>query len=163
MRSSSETALTTHAIFDDLFREMNRVAIGFEPTLQMLKDARNITLSAHGFPPYNLEMVSEDHYRITLAVAGFKDDDLDIQVHQNQLTITGEIKNKTERNYLHQGIANRSFTKQFQLAEHVRVETANLEDGLLVIDLIREVPEALKSRKIPINNSMKVIDGGNIS
>lgn len=142
----------TSSNFEDLFRDLNRVAIGFEPTIRRLHDVQsNSTGGNSGYPPYDLELISDDHYRITLAVAGFTLADLDVETHDNQLIITGEIQNKDEeRQYVYRGIANRAFKRVFHLADHVRVETAKLENGLLTIDLIREVPEALKPRKIEI-------------
>jgi len=155
MRSLNVTAST----LEDLFQDLNRVAIGFEPTIRRLHDVQNaFSSNPNGYPPYDLEMVEDDHYRITLAVAGFSLDDLDIETANNQLTITGEIKNKDEdRQYLFKSIATRSFKRVFHLADHVRIESADLADGLLTVDLIREVPEALKPRKIAIS-SQKVID-----
>lgn len=152
------TTLTPENIFDDLFRDLNRIAIGFEPTLRQLYNVRN-EVSAAGHPPYNLEQIGDDHYRITLAVAGFTEEDLDVQVHNNQLIISGQAKDKDEnRQWLYKGIAGRAFTRTFTIADHVRVEGANLDNGLLTVDLIREVPEALKPRKIEIGGP-KMIEG----
>lgn len=149
--------LTASNLFEDLFRDLNRVAIGFEPTIRRLHDVQNSS-SATGFPPYDLEMVNENHYRITLAVAGFTKDDLDIETVDNQLIISGEILNKGEdKQYIFRGIASRSFKRVFHLAEHVRIDNAGLKDGLLTIDCVREVPEALKPRKIEIGET-KLID-----
>lgn len=146
-------------LLDEMFRELNRVAIGFEPTLRRLHDVQNtFTTSSNGYPPYDLEEISENHYRITLAVAGFVETDLDIEVKDNQLTITGEKKTDEVRNYLHRGIAQRAFSRVFHLADHVKIQDANLQNGLLTVDLIREVPEALRPRKIAINGT-KTIEG----
>ena len=106
---------------------------------------------AGGYPPYNIERVDEDRYRITLAVAGFAEADLDIEIHENTLKIVGSRAGADEgRTYLHQGIAGRSFERRFQLADHVKVTGARLANGLLDIELSREVPEAKKPRKIDI-------------
>ncbi|MBT7648663.1 MAG: Hsp20 family protein, partial [Rhodospirillaceae bacterium] len=108
-----------------------------------------------GYPPYNIEKVDENDYRITMALAGFGEDDLDIEVKDATVTVSGEIaQTKDEgRTYLHRGIAGRSFKRTFQLADHVRVSGAALENGLLHIDLVREVPEALKPRTIEIRSA----------
>ena len=152
------TTALTNTLFDDLMRDLNRVAIGFEPTIRRLHDVQNsFTTSSNGYPPYDLEAVSENHYRITLAVAGFTEQDIDIEVKDDQLSISGEIKDKPDVQYVFKGIANRAFTRIFHLADHVRISDATLANGLLTIDLIREIPEALKPRKIEINGP-KVID-----
>lgn len=151
--------LTPTTLFEDFFRDLNRVAIGFEPTLRKLHDVQNTFSSGStGYPPYDLEMIDENHYRITLAVAGFTRDDLEIQTVDNQLVISGDIKEKNEnRQYIFKSIASRAFKRVFHLADHVKIENASLEDGLLTIDCVREVPEALKPRKIEIS-SPKLID-----
>lgn len=151
--------LTPATLFEDFFRDLNRVAIGFEPTLRKLHDVQNTFSSGStGYPPYDLEMIDENHYRITLAVAGFTRDDLEIQTVDNQLVISGDIKEKNEnRQYIFKSIASRAFKRVFHLADHVKIENASLEDGLLTIDCVREVPEALKPRKIEIS-SPKLID-----
>ena len=103
------------------------------------------------YPPYNVERRGDDAYRITLAIAGFRPEDLDITAHQNLLVIQGRKREDSpEGEMLHVGIANRGFERRFELADFVRVERADLADGLLVIDLVREVPEAMKPRKIAI-------------
>ena len=106
-----------------------------------------------GYPPYNIEKLGEDAYRIVMAVAGFGMDDLEIVAERNRLAVRGEVKDKTERTYLHRGIATRAFERQFDLADFVQVEGASLENGLLVIELKREIPEALKPRRIEIGTS----------
>lgn len=157
MRNQAVTATT---LLDDIFRDLNRVAIGFEPTFRKLHDVQNTFTTTTGYPPYDLEVISEDHYRITLAVAGFTLDDLSVETHDSQLVITGEITNKDDdRRYVYKSIASRAFKKVFHLAEYVRIETADLKDGLLTINLMREIPEALKPRKIAINGPT-VIDAG---
>ena len=113
------------------------------------------------YPPYNFEKVDEDSYRITMAVAGFAEADLDVQVKDNQLTVSGNVESKDEdakeKQYLHRGIAARAFERRFNLADHIKVSGANLVNGLLHIDLLREVPEAMKPRTIAINNNLKAI------
>lgn len=155
-------AITPNTFFDELFRDLNRVAIGFEPTIRRLHDVQNtISPSSTGYPPYDLEMIGDDHYRITLAVAGFNQSDLVVETHDNQLIISGEkIDKQEDRQFIHRSIANRSFKRVFHLADHVRIEDAKLENGLLTVDLFREVPEALKPRKIEISGP-KVIDAKN--
>jgi len=103
-----------------------------------------------GYPPFNLEKTGDTNYRITIAVAGFTDAEIDVTQKENTLTVTGEKKEEDRGEYLHRGIATRSFTRQFVLADHVDVKTAGLKDGLLVIDLEKHVPEELKPRKIPL-------------
>jgi len=132
-----------------------RSTVGFDRLFNELFDTVN-KLDGSGYPPYNIELADENNYRITLAVAGFGEDDLDIEVTEQTLTITGkrnEPEGNEQRQFLHQGIAGRSFERRFQLAEHVRVTGASLENGLLNIDLEREIPEAKKPRKIEISKS----------
>jgi molecular chaperone IbpA len=149
----------TKSLIDEMFSELNRVAIGFEPTIRRLHDVKNAhTMNSNGYPPYDLEQISENHYRITLAVAGFTDADLDIELHDNQLKITGDKNTDESRDYIHRGIASRAFTRVFHVADHVRVESVALENGLLTLDLFREVPESMRPRKIPISNT-KTIEG----
>lgn len=145
-------------LLTETMRELNRAAIGFEPTLRRLKYTPNLVNGQNGYPPFNLEKLDEHNYRITLAVAGFGIDDIDITVADNTLTIAGNIKDKDDdRVFVHKGIAERSFTRSFVLADHVNVTTANMENGLLTVDLQHEIPEALKPRKIVIGSS-KLID-----
>jgi molecular chaperone IbpA len=111
--------------------------------------------AAPGYPPYNIERTAENNYRITVAVAGFGEDELTLEAKENMLTIKGEKKQKeekTENEVLYQGIAARAFGRVFQLADHVLVNGAALENGLLHVDLVREIPEAKKPRTIPIGN-----------
>lgn len=114
------------------------------------------------YPPYNIEKLGEDAYRVTLAVAGFGEDDLEITVHEDTLKVSGRIKHKEEQSapqYLHRGIASRAFERSFRLADHIIVEGASMKDGLLTIDLKREVPEEKKPRSIPINGKSKTLIG----
>ncbi len=132
-----------------------RSTIGFDRLASMLDSAS--TEAGSGFPAYNIEVTGEDTYRITMALAGFGASDLDITSEQNTLTVAGRKAAKDEadeRKYLHRGIAERSFKRRFQLADHVRVTGADLENGLLHIDLVREVPEAMKPQKISIGSRL---------
>jgi len=131
-----------------------RNTVGFDRIFDLLDSSGKI--DAGGYPPYNIERVDDDAYRVTLAVAGFGEDDIDIVVHENTLTITGSRPDADgERTFLHQGIAGRSFERRFQLAEHVQIDGASLVNGLLSIELLRELPEAMKPRKISINSGGK--------
>ncbi len=138
----------THFDLSPLYRS----SIGFD-RLASLMDAANRTHQGQPtYPPYNIEQVDEDNYAITMAVAGFTSDDLEIESKSNLLTIKGNQKDTVEsRQYLHQGIAKRSFEHRFQLADFVKVSGANLENGLLHVDLLRELPEAMKPRIINID------------
>ncbi len=125
-----------------------RTTVGFDRLLNLLDQAEG---SAPGYPPYNIERSDENHYRVTIAVAGFAEKDLAIEVRDGVLTVQGKKDEAEKPAYLHQGIAGRAFERQFQLAEHVEVRAAALANGLLHIDLERIVPEEKKPRKIPIN------------
>jgi len=127
-----------------------RSSIGFDRLFRLLDEAQN--LEPQSYPPYNIERVGEDEYRITMAVAGFGEKDLAIESKGNTLTVTGKKNGKDENagEILHQGIANRSFERRFQLADYVEVTGAELANGLLHVSLKREVPEALKPRQIAI-------------
>jgi molecular chaperone IbpA len=126
-----------------------RSTIGFDRLFDLLETSGRA--SADNYPPFNLERVADDRYRITLAVAGFSRDEIDITAQQNLLLVAGK-KGETQDNaqFLHMGIATRSFERRFELADYVFVEDARLNDGLLVIDLVREVPEAVKPKSIAI-------------
>ncbi|MCW8889243.1 MAG: Hsp20 family protein [Sedimenticola sp.] len=127
-----------------------RSAIGFDRLANTLESIHN-TNSSGGYPPYNIELVDENQYTITMAVAGFTADDLEIEVEQNKLRVTGQKKEDDEgRQYLHRGIANRNFERSFQLADHIKVANANIQDGMLYLELVREIPEAMKPRRIEI-------------
>jgi len=134
------------------FAPLYRSSIGFDRMANLLDNITRAEQNQPSYPPYNIELTGEDQYRITMAVAGFDQSELNIEVDQNKLTVSGhKAEDKTERQYLHQGIAARNFERRFQLADHVRVENAKLENGLLHIDLVRELPEAMKPRSIQIN------------
>ena len=131
------------------FTPMFRHSVGFDRIHRLLEAAN--TRSEVSYPPYNIETDGEDAYRISVAVAGFDKDELDMTLDHEELTITGKKEGDADNiSYLHRGIAGRSFNLKFNLADHVKVVSANLENGILVVDLEREVPEALKPRKILI-------------
>ncbi len=135
-----------------------RTAIGFDRLADMLTNASRV--DGNGYPPYNIESRGEDEYRISMAVAGFSESDLDIVTEQNTLTVSGSRaeSDDEDREFLYRGIATRSFERRFQLADHVRVVSARLENGLLHIDLKRELPEQMKPRRIRIGGSTEAID-----
>jgi len=139
-----------------------RSTVGFDRLFSMLDNVAGFEAGTPGYPPYNIERTGENAYRISVAVAGFSEADLNIEVKEDTLTIRGEKQAKTEdkkAEVLHQGIAARAFERVFQLAEHVEVRGALLENGLLHVDLVREVPETKKPRQIAIGNGKpKVID-----
>ena len=156
MRSLT-TTLNSH--LDDMFRDINRFAVGFEPTLRMLDHVRST--SGAGYPPYNLETIGDDHHRLSMAVAGFTADDLDIALQDGVLTIDGKVKQEDNKVYLHKGIAGRSFRRVFYLNARVKVTSSSLADGILTIDFEQEIPESMKPRKIIIGaeTPSRVIDG----
>ena len=131
-----------------------RSTIGFDRLFSLLDQVSD---AAPGYPPYNIERTGENHYRITVAVAGFGENELSIESKENTLTIKGEkqVKQDNTAEVLHQGIAARAFERQFQLADYVQVKGASLENGLLHVDLVREIPEAKKPRQIPIGNGQQ--------
>lgn len=133
-----------------------RTAIGFDRLADMLSNAARV--DGNGYPPYNIESRGEDEYRISMAVAGFSEADLEIVTEQNTLTVSGsKPESGDEREFLYRGIATRAFERRFQLADHVRVESARLENGLLHIDLKRELPEQMKPRRIEIGGGRESI------
>jgi molecular chaperone IbpA len=135
-----------HIDFSPLFRS----TIGFDRLAQMLDSASGLDTDG-GFPPYNIERLGDNEYRITMAVAGFSDQELVVEAKESVLSVRGEKKpSDTERAYLHRGIATRSFERRFQLADYVEVKGADLKDGLLHIDLVRNLPERMKPRTIAI-------------
>lgn len=142
------------------FTPYRRTTVGFDRLFDLLERQARAN-AGDNYPPFNIERRGDDAYRITLAVAGFRPADLDITAQQNLLVVKGARQDTDERNYLHVGIANRSFERRFELADFVRVENADLADGLLTIDLVREVPEAMKPKKILIGDQapLSVVDG----
>ncbi len=142
------------------FTPLFRTAVGFDHLADMLEEATRT--ESGGYPPYNIELTGEDRYRIVMAVAGFAEKELELEVKENVLRITGrKDSEEEERKYLYRGIATRAFDRQFQLADHVRVEGAKLQNGLLHINLVREIPEAMKPRRIIIGagDDKPVIEG----
>ena len=131
------------------FCPLFRPTIGFDQLPSLLSHA--LERPEIGYPPYNIEKVGEDQYRIVMAVAGFGKDDVEIVQEQNRLSVRGKLKDSNGTTYLHRGIATRAFERHFDLADYVEVTNATMGEGLLVIDLKRELPEALKPRSIPIN------------
>jgi molecular chaperone IbpA len=134
------------------FTPLWRSTIGFDH-LADLVDASLRQATDDNYPPYNIERSSEDHYRITLALAGFAPEDVTVTAEQNTLTVEGKTATKEQREYLYQGIAARPFRRIYNLADYVQVKAATFKDGLLTIDLAREVPEAMKPRRIAINGT----------
>ena len=131
------------------FTPLYRSAIGFDRLANLIESAASNGNA--GYPPYNIEQLGDKDYRISMAVAGFTQEELELSFQENLLTVKGNKQADTERHYLYQGIAERGFERRFQLADYVRVKGADLKNGLLHIDLAREVPEAMKPRKIEIN------------
>ena len=141
-----------------------RSTIGFDRLFDLLETSARS--SGDNYPPFNLERLAEDRYRITIAVAGFSRDEIEITAQQNLLLVAGKKSESQDNNqFLHLGIANRSFERRFELADFVFVEDARLTDGLLVIDLVREVPEAMKPKTIAIKTGapLKAIETSNDS
>lgn len=133
-----------------------RSTVGFDRLASVFDSLASVDGDAPTYPPYNIERRGENDYRISMAVAGFADEDLNIEVKENAVTVRGERGEKSEETeFLHRGIATRTFERRFQLADHVEVKGANLENGLLHIDLVREVPEAMKPRTVEINGGEK--------
>jgi molecular chaperone IbpA len=142
------------------FTPYRRTTVGFDRLFDLLE--RQARLNAgDNYPPFNIERQGEDAYRITLAVAGFKPGEIDITAQQNLLTIKGDKVEPEGRDFVHIGIANRGFERRFELADFVRVDKADLADGLLTIDLVREVPEAMKAKKIHVGGTapLAVVEG----
>ena len=135
------------------FAPLYRSTVGFDHLSSLLETVNRSDNTAQAFPPYNIELLEKDQYRITMAVAGFMREELDIQTEQRTLTVIGRRdETGVEHNYLHHGIAARNFERRFQLADHIEVTGAQLDFGLLHIDLAREVPEAMKPKQIPIKH-----------
>lgn len=147
-----------HALdFSPLFRS----TVGYDRLSKMLETTLTAD-NAVSYPPYNIVKLNDDEYRITMAVAGFSGKDIDITAKENQLIVQGkasEREDAKEVTYLHRGIAERAFERRFQLADHIRVKGASLDNGLLTVELVREIPEAAKPRKIEIKaGDAKLID-----
>jgi len=148
------------------FAPLSRSTIGFDRMMQLFEDAtRLVDEGENSYPPYNIEKLSDDSYRITMAVAGFGESDLSVTQQANSLLIAGRKQGEENSQYLHHGLAARAFNRRFDLADFIKVSGASLVNGLLSIDLVREVPEAMKPRPITIENRpapafKQVGDGG---
>ena len=131
------------------FSPLWRSTIGFDRLFDLAETAQRA--GEDNYPPYNIERLAEDRYQISLAVAGFAPDDIAITAEQNVVTVEGSKSDKAERDFLYRGISTRNFKRQFSLADHVQVKGAEFDNGLLKIELVREIPEAMKPRRIAIN------------
>lgn len=143
------------------FSPLYRSTVGFDHLSSLLDTVNRGESNQTSYPPYNIELIDKDQYQITMAVAGFQEAELDIQTEKGTLTVAGKKADiqADDRNYLHQGIAARNFERRFQLADHVEVTGARIAHGLLYIDLVREIPEAMKPKKIAISaESAALID-----
>jgi molecular chaperone IbpA len=136
-----------------------RTLVGFDRLATMIDSAARLD-GPQGYPPYNIEQTGEDGFRIELAVAGFSDADIDLELKENVLTVTGARKAESEqgRKFLHRGIAERNFVRRFQLADHVIVTEARLENGMLQVELVRRLPETMKPRKIALSAARPAAD-----
>ncbi|WP_053981002.1 Hsp20 family protein [Marinagarivorans algicola] len=130
-----------------------RNSVGFDRFASLINHTLNNDAAAPSYPPYNIEELEENRYAITIAVAGFTEQELDIQVEKGILTVRGKKSSTQEQKFLHRGIANRAFERKFNLADHIEITGADLANGLLAIQLKREIPEAMKPRSIAINQS----------
>jgi molecular chaperone IbpA len=133
------------------FTPLWRSTVGFDRVFDILNN-NSLAQAQPDYPPYNIERVGEDAYRVSLAVAGFSPEEISITAQQNLLTVTGQKEEPPEREYLHHGIAQRPFEFRVSLEDHVEVEAASFDNGLLQIDLVRRIPEAMKPRRIEIGN-----------
>ena len=133
------------------FSPLFRSTVGFDRLMRLMESSNQLADAGNGYPPYNIEKTAEDAYRISIAVAGFTPEELGVEVRDGSLLVTArKAQDETQRSYLHRGIATRAFERRFALADHVRVAGAVHEHGMLHIDLVREVPEAMKPRRIEI-------------
>ncbi len=141
------------------FSPLFRSTIGFDRLTRLVDAASRVDGAALAYPPYNIEKTGDDTYRLTMAVAGFSSDALDITVQENSLLVTGKAKtDEEESRYLHRGIARRAFERRFSLADHIKVIGASLDNGMLHVDLVHEVPEAAKPRKIVIGKQPQIVE-----
>ena len=139
------------------FSPLFRSTIGFDRLARLVDSATRVDTAAPAYPPYNIETTGDNSYRLTMAVAGFSRDEIDITVQQNSLVISGKAHKDEEEvqgRYLHRGIARRAFERRFSLADHMKVNGASLDNGLLHVDLVREVPEEAKPRQIAISEGI---------
>jgi molecular chaperone IbpA len=143
------------------FSPLFRSTIGFDRLMRLADSATRFDGASPTYPPYNIETTGESAYRLTMAVAGFSADEIDLTVQENALLVAGKAKKEDDnKEYLYRGLARRAFERRFQLADHIKVVGASLDNGLLHVDLVREIPEAMKPRKIEIGRGggPKVID-----
>jgi molecular chaperone IbpA len=138
-----------------------RSTVGFDRLFDLIDDSLRLT-DEDNYPPYNIERTGEDSYRISLALAGFKPDEFTVTAEQNMLTVEGGKSDKGDHEHLYQGIASRPFRRQFNLADYVEVKGASFENGLLQIDLVRELPETMKPRRIEIKSGATAQDNQQI-
>ena len=143
------------------FAPLYRSSVGFDQLANLLDNVTRVDQKQSGYPPYNIEITDSNAYRISMAVAGFSQSEISIETEDHTLTVTGQkAEDNVERKFLHRGIGTRNFSRTFQLAEHVKVNSARMDNGLLHIDLVREIPESMKPRKIEINSSdYKTLEG----
>ena len=142
------------------FSPLFRSTIGFDRLTRLVDAATRVDSAALAYPPYNIEKTGEDAYRLTMAVAGFSPAELDITVQENTLLVTGKAQKEEDENgggYLHRGIARRTFERRFSLADHMKVTGASLDNGLLYVEVVREVPEAAKPRTIKIGTTAQTV------
>ena len=139
------------------FTPLYRSSVGFDRLASLIDNALTAEPTTSSYPPYNIEVLDESRYGISLAVAGFSQDELDIQVEKDMLTVRGNKSANSEREYLYQGIANRTFERKFNLADYVEVTGADLSNGLLTINLKKEIPESVKPKTIAINQSEQAL------
>ncbi|GLR25854.1 MULTISPECIES: Hsp20 family protein [Limnobacter] len=145
------------------FTPLYRSTVGFDRMATLL-DAALRTDNSAGYPPYNIEVVEDNKYQISIAVAGFEEDEIEIEVERGVLSVRGKKSVEDEKEYLYKGIAFRSFERKFNLAEHVEVKGASLKNGLLNIDLLKVIPEQMKARRIPIGGTtLKAVEQGDAS
>jgi len=137
------------------FGNVRRSSVGFDRLFDMLE---NNNFGGENYPPFDLIKLDDNRYRIEVAVAGFRKDEIEITSQQNQLLISGQKSEESGSNYVHRGIANRSFERRFALADHIQVRGADLKDGMLSIELVREIPEAMRPRKIEIGDQAEQIE-----
>jgi molecular chaperone IbpA len=143
------------------FTPLWRSTVGFDRLFDLIDESLTST-DEDNYPPYNIERTGEDSYRVSFALAGFKPDEISVTAEQNTFTVEGRKADKADRGYLYQGIAGRPFSRQFTLADYVEVKGASFENGLLHIDLVRELPEAMKSRRIEIKSGVSGQDNQQI-
>ena len=142
------------------FSPLYRTTVGFDHLSSLLDNIHRSERASNSYPPYNIELLDENQYQITMADSGFRSKELDIQAEKQTLTVKGQkLPDQGMRNYLHQGIAGRNFERKFQLAEHIEIKAAQLANGLLHIDLVREIPEAMKPKTIPIKDAQSRLVG----